>query len=107
MDADATTTGHAAEPRTALLSIQVGDAEARWPIEQLIHDLEHRVHDQAVAHYGRRSGCHYTAWSRGESEHDRADFAAFLADHPERDRFLREFDEASRPVAVAHWWLAS
>jgi hypothetical protein len=89
----------------ALLSIKVADAEDGHPIAALIHDLEHLTHDDAAAHYGRSKGCHYRAWTR-ESEHGRDDFAEFLADVEDGARHLREFDEARRPVAIAHWWLA-
>lgn len=88
----------------AELSIRVGDAADGPPIDALIHDLEHLTHDDAAAHFGRSKGCSYRAWSR-ESEHGRDDFAEFLADVSDGARHLREFDEASRPVAIAHWWL--
>lgn len=89
----------------AMLSIKVGDAADGPTINVLIHDLEHLTHDEAAAHFGRSTGCHYRAWSL-ESEHGRDDFGEFLAIIPDGTRHLREWDDAKRPVAIAHWWLA-
>lgn len=93
----------------ALTSIKVGDAEAEPPIRDLVDDLAHTIHVEAIEHYGRRSGCYWTAFCEEAVEghvQSRADFIAALEDlHvPDAERYIREYDAASRPVAVIHWW---
>lgn len=90
--------------KVRLMSIKVGDAVPGEDIEALIHDLEDITHAEAVAHYGSRPNCRYTVWTRGESSQGRDLLVAFLSVVEDGDRHLREFDEAKRPVAIAHWW---
>ncbi len=86
-----------------LVSIRVGDGDDGWPIEDLIHDLEHLTHEDAARHYGRSKGCRYRAFTN-ETPDGRDAFAGMIATWDDCERHLREWDEATRPVAIVHWW---
>jgi len=94
----------------ALASVRVGDAIEGPSIDDLIRDANHLLHHAASVHYGRDKGCEFAAFTRETGpKQDRAAFEACMRslsiDEDWIGRHLGEFDEASRPVAIVHWWL--
>jgi hypothetical protein len=90
---------------SARVAVRVGEAKAGPAIEVLMDDLARLVHNDVEAEFGEMHQCSYTAFSN-ESEQGRDSFVEFLAEAefpPEQvAEFLRQYDGAARPVAVAH-----
>lgn len=95
-----------------LLSLKVNDALDGIPIEDLFAQIQHDVHDEAVAHYGThepivfRGGCQTRVFSLETTGRDGwiAALGEIVADPFQRAAYLQEWDAAVRPVAVMHWW---
>lgn len=87
-------------------SVKVGDAVDGIPIEYLLQDLARQVHEDAARHYHRKTGCKWIGFSR--ETNDRARFKGVLedlaVDPVALAGYLAEWDTATRPVAVIHWF---
>lgn len=91
------------------VSIRVGDGMPDVPIDDLISDLTHAVHDAAAVHYGRRRwsrGCQSLAFSPETDGREAFELALRkLGDGEETVALhLAEWDGSIRPVAVIHYW---
>lgn len=93
--------------RLVQVSVRVGDATEGPPSIAFIEDLSHLVHVDAAEHFGRSRGCRTAGFAR-DHKGGRDGFEAALRHMGVGEEHVREYlgewDEATRPIAVIHWW---
>ena len=93
-----------AQPLYVAISVKVGDAAPGVAMDVLVEDLQHMTHDEAALHYGFRPGCMYRAFTGDAGEREELSELLEEMSHPAKASIMAEWDGASRPVVVVHWW---
>lgn len=90
-----------------LLSVKIGDGLPGPTTRSLQIDLACMVHEEAITHYSWPAAeCHHHGYSTDTI--GRSDFERDLRDlgvpDEEMASYLDEWDAASRPIAIIHYW---